>query len=76
MSQPSAYEQLLLEFINAERAKVGAQPLAPDGDMNEAAELHSQWMIAADTFSHTGQDRKSTRLNSSHLSVSRMPSSA
>ena len=54
MSQPSAYEQYMLELINAERAKVGAQPLAFDGDLNEAAENHSQWMIATDTFSHTG----------------------
>ena len=54
MSQASAYEQFLLELINAERAKVGAQPLAFDGDLNEAAELHSAWMIATDTFSHTG----------------------
>ena len=28
------------------------------------------------TFYPRGQDRKSTRLNSSHLSLSRMPSSA
>jgi uncharacterized protein YkwD len=27
----------MLELINAERAKVGAQPLAFDGDLNEAA---------------------------------------
>jgi Ca2+-binding RTX toxin-like protein len=54
MTQPTAYEQYLLELINAERAKVGAQPLAFDGDLNEAAEGHSQWMIATDTFSHTG----------------------
>lgn len=54
MSQASAYEQYLLELINAERAKVGAQPLAFDGDLNEASELHSAWMIATDTFSHTG----------------------
>jgi hypothetical protein len=54
MAQPSAEEQYLLELINAERKKVGAQPLAFDGDLNEAAELHSEWMLAADTFSHTG----------------------
>ena len=54
MTQPSAEEQYLLELINAERAKVGAQPLAFDGDLNEAAEGHSAWMIATDTFSHTG----------------------
>jgi len=33
MAQPSTYEQYLLELINAERAKVGAQPLAFDGDL-------------------------------------------
>ena len=54
MAQPSAEEQYLLELINAERKKVGAQPLAFDSDLNEAAELHSEWMLAADTFSHTG----------------------
>ena len=56
MAQPSTYEQYLLELINAERAKVGAQPLAFDGDLNEASEGHSQWMIGTDTFSHTGCD--------------------
>jgi Ca2+-binding RTX toxin-like protein len=54
MSQASANEQYLLELINAERAKAGVQPLAFDGDLNEAAELHSAWQIATDTFSHTG----------------------
>lgn len=54
MYEPSAEEQYMLELMNAERAKVGAQPLAFDLDLNEAAELHSEWMIAADVFSHTG----------------------
>lgn len=54
MSQANAYEQYMLELINAERAKVGAQPLAFDGDLNESSEQHSAWMIATDTFSHTG----------------------
>jgi serralysin len=54
MTQPTALEQYLLELINAERAKVGAQPLAFDGDLNESAEGHSAWMIGTDVFSHTG----------------------
>src|SRR5688572_6062026 len=54
MSQPSAYEQYMLELINAERAKTGAQPLAFDGDLNESSESHSAWMLANDIFSHTG----------------------
>jgi serralysin len=54
MSQATAYEQLMLELVNAERAKAGAQPLAFNGSLNDAADNHSNWMIATDTFSHTG----------------------
>ena len=54
MSQANVYEQYLLELINVERAKAGVQPLAMNGDLNESAELHSQWMLSADVFSHTG----------------------
>ncbi len=54
MTQANVYEQYFLELINAERAKTGAQPLAFNDNLNTAAELHSQWMIATDTFSHTG----------------------
>ncbi len=54
MSQPSAYEQYLLELINAERDEAGVQPLAFDGELNDAAAGHSQWMLDTDTFSHTG----------------------
>lgn len=54
MSQANAYEQYMLELVNAERAKVGAQPLAFDSNLNTASELHSSWMISTDTFSHVG----------------------
>lgn len=54
MSQANAYEQYMLELVNSERAKTGAQPLAFDSNLNTAAENHSAWMIATDTFSHTG----------------------
>lgn len=59
MSQANAYEQFMLELVNSERAKVGAQPLAFDGSLNTAAENHSAWMIATDTFSHTGANGSS-----------------
>ncbi|MDI7864930.1 CAP domain-containing protein [Rhizobiaceae bacterium n13] len=54
MPKHNANEQYLLELINAERAKAGAQPLAFDNDLSEAAQGHSKWMLAADVFSHTG----------------------
>lgn len=60
MPKHNANEQYLLELINAERAKAGVQPLAFDNDLSEAAEDHSQWMLAADVFSHTGSGGSSS----------------
>ena len=54
MTQPSANEQYLLELINAERAKAGAQPLAFDSSLLASAESHSSWMLSTDAFSHIG----------------------
>lgn len=54
MAQATAFEQLMLELVNAARAKTGAQPLAFNGNLNASADSHSQWMINTDTFSHTG----------------------
>jgi len=54
MTQPSALEQYWLELINSERTSRGEQPLAWNGALSQAAEDHSEWMIATDTFSHTG----------------------
>lgn len=54
MSLASSLERQMLELINAERAKVGAPPLLLELNLNEAAEDHTQWMLAVDTFSHTG----------------------
>ncbi|PWK66416.1 CAP domain-containing protein [Aminobacter sp. AP02] len=72
MTQHSANEQYLLELINAERAKAGAQPLAFDNDLSEAAEGHDQWMLAADVFSHTGSGGSSptTRMKAAGYTLS------
>lgn len=54
MSQANSLERQMLELINADRANVGAPPLQLELNLNEAAEYHTMWMLAADTFSHTG----------------------
>lgn len=54
MSQATVYEQFMLELVNAERAKAGAQPLVFNSSLNDSADSHSNWMISADVFSHTG----------------------
>lgn len=54
MSFASDLEVQMLLLINAERAAVGLDPVQLELDLNEAAEVHSEWMIATDTFSHTG----------------------
>jgi Ca2+-binding RTX toxin-like protein len=54
MSQATSYEQLMLELVNRERAKAGAQPLAFNASLNVSADAHSNWMISADVFDHTG----------------------
>jgi hypothetical protein len=54
MTEATAHEQLMLELVNAERAKAGVQPLAFNGSLNNSADSHSDWMIAVDAFSHTG----------------------
>src|ERR1700759_265966 len=77
MAEPSAYEQYLLELVNAARANPTATasslgiglndglpagtisgtpeaPLAFNPSLISAAQQHSAWMLANNTFSHTG----------------------
>ena len=61
MSQANEAEQLMLMLINEERAAAGLDPLRFNGDLNEAAEDHSDWMLESDVFSHTGEDGSSVR---------------
>lgn len=52
----SELERYMAELVNAERAKVGLDPLQIEQNLNESAELHSEWMLSADVFSHTGKN--------------------
>jgi len=54
LSEPSAYEQYLLELVNAARAKGGVQPLANNRQLNDAADTQVSWMISNNILSHTG----------------------
>ena len=55
MSNANVLELSMLALINAERAAAGLDPLRPITLLNEAAEIHSQWMLEADQFSHSGE---------------------
>jgi hypothetical protein len=54
MFVPTAFEQYMLELINAERAAVGARPLVLDDALQTSSEGHSRWMMSSDSFSHQG----------------------
>ncbi|MGA0608218.1 CAP domain-containing protein [Phenylobacterium sp. VNQ135] len=54
MPAPTALEQYMLELVNQYRISQGVQPLAWDPDLGESAELHSQWVLQTDTFTHEG----------------------
>ena len=54
MTTPDKYESYLLRLINADRREAGLTPLKFNGDLNTASERHSEWMLNADVFSHTG----------------------
>ncbi|GGH36852.1 Hemolysin-type calcium-binding repeat-containing protein [Cribrihabitans marinus] len=54
MTQADSLERQMLDLINAERAARGLDPLQLELRLNDAAETHSEWMLAQDVFSHTG----------------------
>ena len=54
MSRADNLERLMESLINEERAAAGANPVELELRLNASAENHSEWMLANDTFSHTG----------------------
>lgn len=55
MTKATAHERYMLDLINAERDKAGRDPLTLELNLNQSAEAHSEWMLDADVFSHSGQ---------------------
>ncbi|NDW45491.1 CAP domain-containing protein [Ruegeria sp. PrR005] len=54
MSVASTIERQMLDLINQERAAAGLNPVTLELRLNSSAEVHSQWMLDRDVFSHTG----------------------
>lgn len=54
MPVASSFEVQMLGLINQERAAAGLGALTLNAKLNGSAELHSQWMLDTDVFSHTG----------------------
>ncbi len=54
MTQANELERAMVELINQERAAAGLDPVQLELQLNDSAETHSNWMLGADAFSHTG----------------------
>ena len=54
MSRATPLERLMLDLINADRARSGLDPLRLELRLNDSSEAHSDWMLRQDVFSHTG----------------------
>ena len=54
MERANRLERYMLKLVNAERAKYGLDALELEQNLNTSAAIHSRWMLATDTFSHTG----------------------
>ena len=68
MPKLTARQQQILELIQSAIARTGAPPTR--------AEIANELGFKSANAAEEHLDRKSTRLNSSHLKLSRMPSSA
>lgn len=51
---PAEYRQEVLRLVNIEREKAGRQPLNPDENLNQAAQMRAKEIVSA--FSHTRPD--------------------
>lgn len=52
-AQTPSFQQQILQLVNAERKKVNAPPLTLNSKLNQAAQNHTNDMVAKRYFSHT-----------------------
>jgi uncharacterized protein YkwD len=50
------FDQQILDLVNQERAKVGADPLSINEQLDQAADLHSQDQANMNKMDHTGSN--------------------
>jgi uncharacterized protein YkwD len=55
-SNSDTFDQQILDLVNQERAKVGADPLRINAQLDQAADLHTQDQANMDKMSHTGSN--------------------
>jgi uncharacterized protein YkwD len=55
-SNSDTFDQKILNLVNQERAKVGADPLKINAQLDQAADLHTQDQANLNTSSHTGSN--------------------
>lgn len=56
MSYSTPYELYFVKLVNQTRKDLGLDALKVELSLNDAADGHSAWMLAADRFSHSGRD--------------------
>jgi Ca2+-binding RTX toxin-like protein len=54
MSKATSAERYFLQLVNEERAGYGLHPLLLETRLNDSSQLHSNWMLGNDVFSHSG----------------------
>ncbi len=55
MQNATALERYMLTLVNQERTSRGMDALKLEVNLNQSAADHSQWMLDADVFAHTGR---------------------
>lgn len=55
MTFANTYERYFVSLVNSTRKEYGLDPLKIATSLNESADGHTGWMLAADVFSHTGR---------------------